>query len=95
LRDLPRDIWQQVAEQGPRPPGAAAGRGGQEALPAALEPLWDLNGWNLARSLQYCERLLLEAALHKAHGNQSHTARLLGITPRSVYNKLHKYHLHR
>jgi DNA-binding NtrC family response regulator len=54
----------------------------------------DLNDWNLSRSLQHCERLLLEAALHKAHGNQSETARLLGITPRSVYNKLHKHQLH-
>jgi len=46
--------------------------------------LLSLNGWNLSRSLQYCEKLLLEAALHKAHGNQSQTARLLGITPRSA-----------
>jgi len=52
--------------------------------------LLDLNGWNLSQSLQYCERLLLEAALHRAHGNQSRAAELLGITPRSVYNKLHK-----
>ena len=36
---------------------------------------------------------LLEAALHKAHGNQSQMARLLGITPRSIYNKVHKYQL--
>ena len=37
----------------------------------------------LAQALQHCERLLLEVALHRAHGNQSHTARLLGITPSS------------
>jgi transcriptional regulator with PAS, ATPase and Fis domain len=57
--------------------------------------LLDRNGWNLAHTLQYCERLCLEAALHKAHGNQSHVAHLLGITSRSVYNKIHKHHLPR
>ena len=106
LRDLPLEIWQQLSEQG-NPcqvslESADKGKGIQQAtqeplrqdIPASLVNLLDLNGWNLSRSLQYCERLLLEAALHKAHGNQSYTARLLGITPRSVYNKVHKYHLH-
>jgi transcriptional regulator with PAS, ATPase and Fis domain len=57
--------------------------------------LLDKNDWNLARALQNCERLCLEAALHKAHGNQSQVAHLLGITSRSVYNKIHKHHLPR
>ena len=30
----------------------------------------------------------------RAQGNQSQTARLLGITPRSVYNMVRKYNLH-
>jgi DNA-binding NtrC family response regulator len=55
----------------------------------------DRHEWNLARTLQACERLCLEAALHKVQGKQAHVARLLGITPRSVYNKVHKHHLHR
>jgi len=33
----------------------------------------------------------VEAAMRRAHGNQSESARLLGITPRSVYNKMQKY----
>jgi DNA-binding NtrC family response regulator len=106
LRDLPLEIWQQLSEQGKRPwvqsEAADDGKDTQkstletlrQAIPASIVNLLDLNGWNLSRSLQYCERLLLEAALHKAHGNQSQTARLLGITPRSVYNKVHKYQLH-
>jgi DNA-binding NtrC family response regulator len=57
----------------------------------SLATLLNLKGWNLARSLRHCERLLLEAALQKTNGNQSQAARILGITPRSVYNKLHKY----
>jgi DNA-binding NtrC family response regulator len=64
-------------------------------LPSSIASLLDVKGWNLARSLHYCERLLLEAALHKTRGNQLQTARLLGITARSVYNKIHKHQLHR
>jgi DNA-binding NtrC family response regulator len=105
LRDLPLEIWQQMSEQGqhlrvssePADEGKGLPKSTQEAwrqdIPTSIVNLLDLNDWNLSRSLQYCERLLLEAALHKAHGNQSQTARLLGITPRSVYNKVHKYHL--
>ena len=47
--------------------------------------------WNLARTLDYCEALLLEAALRRSGGNQSKAAQLMGITPRSVYNKIRKH----
>jgi transcriptional regulator with GAF, ATPase, and Fis domain len=106
LRDLPFEIWQQLSEQSKRPlDHPEQGDEGsdmwqftleippQKGLPSLVE-LLDLNGWNLTHALQYCERLLLEAALYKTHGNQAQTARLLGITPRSVYNKVHKHHLH-
>jgi transcriptional regulator with GAF, ATPase, and Fis domain len=107
LSDLPQEIWQQLSEQGnssSAQPEVASTRKDirtpppntpQQDIPSYVMNLLDVNGWNLSRSLQYCERLLLEAALHLAHGNQSQTARLLGITPRSVYNKVHKHHLHR
>jgi DNA-binding NtrC family response regulator len=53
--------------------------------------LLDANCWNLPRSIEICERHALEAAMGRTRGNQSQTARLLGITPRSVYNKLRKH----
>lgn len=53
------------------------------------------NGWSLSQSVNYCEKLLFEAALNASGGNQTRTARLLGITPRSVYNKYRKYNLTR
>jgi DNA-binding NtrC family response regulator len=53
----------------------------------------DANDWNLTRSMEICERHALEAAMARTQGNQSQTARLLGITPRSVYNKVRKYRL--
>jgi two-component system nitrogen regulation response regulator GlnG len=107
LRDLPWDIWQQLSQQGRDAGDQSAPTSGdraiqtpplpayQQELLASMAHLLERNDWNLARVLQDCERLFLEAALHKAHGNQSHVARMLGITPRSVYNKVHKYHLHR
>jgi transcriptional regulator with GAF, ATPase, and Fis domain len=106
LRDLPLDIWQQLSEPRTRPrvqsgPGIekedsqpATLQAAQQHIPSSIVSLLDLNGWSLSRSLEHCERLFVEAALHKAHGNQSAMARLLGITPRSVYNKLHKHQLH-
>jgi transcriptional regulator with PAS, ATPase and Fis domain len=59
----------------------------------ALVGILEANDWNLRRSLENCEREALEAAIKRTHGNQSKIARLLGITPRSVYNKVHKYRL--
>jgi DNA-binding NtrC family response regulator len=53
------------------------------------------NSGNLARTLDYCEREILSAALARSRGNQSQAARALGITPRSVYNKVHKHCLTR
>ena len=63
-------------------------------LHAHLSKLLDSNNWNLSQSLDHCEKLIIESALQQTHGNQSDTARLLGITPRSVYNKVRKHHLH-
>jgi two-component system, NtrC family, nitrogen regulation response regulator GlnG len=106
LRDLPIEIWQQLSLQGPFPkvnPEPVEAGQGKHSVPVRTRPedmlssivhLLDMHRWNLSRSLQHCERLMLEAALHKTHGSQSHTARLLGIAPRTVYNKVHQYHLH-
>jgi transcriptional regulator with PAS, ATPase and Fis domain len=107
LSDLPPELWQQLSEQGQsllaQPETASEGKdihkssqqNLQHHMPSDLMGLLDANGWSLSRSLQHCERLLLEAALRLTHGNQSQTAQLLGITPRSVYNKVHKHQLHR
>jgi DNA-binding NtrC family response regulator len=63
------------------------------ALLTSLIHLLDANGWNLPRSMEICERHALQAAMGRTQGNQSETAKLLGITPRSVYNKLRKHRL--
>jgi transcriptional regulator with PAS, ATPase and Fis domain len=100
LLDLPDDAWREIAdgEAHAQAPGEAESCGTKSPAPddlhAQLTRVLDLNNWNLARSLEYCERLLLEAAITRTHGNQTQTARLLGITARSVYNKLRKHNLH-
>jgi DNA-binding NtrC family response regulator len=46
--------------------------------------------WNLAHAIRHLESVLVRGALTAAKGKQSEAARLLGISPRSVYNKLRK-----
>ncbi|MET0647232.1 MAG: sigma 54-interacting transcriptional regulator [Pyrinomonadaceae bacterium] len=100
LLDLPPDAWRELAvgESSAQAPEAAEADAAHptspEELRAQLAHVLDDNGWNLTRSLEYCERLLLESALERAEGNQTQTAKLLGITARSVYNKVRKHNLH-
>ena len=105
LSDLPIEVWRQLSEQRENPSlrseevnegkesGELAPETPPQVTPSYLVKLLHANSWSLSRSLQYCEKLFLEAALHTAQGNQSQTARLLGITPRSVYNMVRKYNL--
>jgi DNA-binding NtrC family response regulator len=64
-----------------------------ENLTSFFVQMLERNDWNLRRSLESCERQALEAAVKRTQGKQSQVARLLGITPRSVYNKVRKYRL--
>lgn len=76
------------------PPPSSAPQPPQHEVQSHLFHLLKNNNWNLPESLEQCERLLLEAVLDHTHGNQTQTARLLSITPRSVYNKMRKHQLH-
>jgi Nif-specific regulatory protein len=103
LSDLTPAEWGQLSREVDRPgsqSGAVQKEGEKQfagAGPTELQPdflsILDQHDWNLSRSLEFCERALLECALKYTRGNQSHTARLIGITPRSVYNKLQKHKL--
>jgi transcriptional regulator with GAF, ATPase, and Fis domain len=107
LNDLPAELWQLLSRQ-EEDPGAIHVRETDGPLVATSPPagaacdiashlaaLLGATGWTLSQSLAHCERALVEAALELAHGNQSRTAKLLGITSRSVYNKLRKHRLGR
>jgi transcriptional regulator with GAF, ATPase, and Fis domain len=96
LSDLPVEAWQQLSQgpdamQAPQRKSAGSGELDPQVIANYVRILLDANGWNLSRSLAHCEREAVEAAMQRAKGNQSESARLLGITPRSVYNKMRKY----
>jgi DNA-binding NtrC family response regulator len=107
LRDLPAEVWRELAarpEGGLDPLGiqnpvsngeASTQNGPAHVFSSYLVDLVSANGWSLGQALQHCERVLLEAALHRKGGNQSQTARLLGLTPRSVYTKIRRHQLFR
>jgi transcriptional regulator with PAS, ATPase and Fis domain len=94
LRDLPPEVWQQLATTVNDTPhiNAASPRAD---LDEHLAALLDEAGWSLEQSLDHCEKLLLRSALRRTRGNQAQTAQLLKITPRSVYNKMQKHQLPR
>ena len=103
LGDLTPTEWEQLSDEvrpangqdGPDDSNGEADSGKTE--PDDRQPnflsILNRNGWNLSKSLEYCERSLLQCALQFSEGNQSRTVRLIGITPRSVYNKLRKHKL--
>jgi DNA-binding NtrC family response regulator len=95
ISDLPVEILLQLSgtEEDVVAPKADVNFLDSQTLVNSLVRLLEANDWNLARSLESCERHALEAAMERMRGNQSQTARLLGITARSVYNKVRKYQL--
>ena len=93
LSDLTPNVWEELSETTTPSARSVAQPQGADDLQPHFVDILDSNGWNLSKSLAFCERLLLECALKSARGNQSQTARLIGITPRSVYNKLQKHKL--
>jgi DNA-binding NtrC family response regulator len=102
LADLPVDVLHQLAGRLELNSAALSRHAEPPALGEQMpsEPMHEFakrilesQEWNLPRALRECERQVFEVALHRAEGNQSQAARLLGITPRSVYNKIRKHGL--
>ena len=97
LGDLAPALWQELcrAEAVAAAPPALdqSGQGGDHEFVADPIRIARQHGWKLNACLAHCEREIVEAAMQQVHHNQSQAARLLGLTPRSIYNKLRKYHL--
>jgi DNA-binding NtrC family response regulator len=100
LSDLPPELWLELAHlAGAQKPDAETGAEPESTTPSGPAPLLDAVGvleacsWQLGRALDLCEQKIVGAALGVSSGNRSRAARLLGISPRSIFNKLRKYHL--
>lgn len=104
LSDLPEDILCTITGEYARPDQSSGVKTtappADQSVPASsemnifqpfLQPLH--SGRTLEASLQEYERLIVDAALKHSNGCQSAAALILGITPRSVYNKVKKYGL--
>jgi len=99
LSALPPEIWRELSAAvetpgvpDPSEPATTAARvelTGGELENHALQYLQH-HGWSLGNAIRHLESILVLGALSFSGGNQSEAARLLGVTPRSVYNKLHK-----
>ncbi|MFW5930471.1 MAG: sigma-54-dependent transcriptional regulator [Desulfosalsimonas sp.] len=66
-----------------------SGTGTEQQQEAAAYPESGLS--NSASSLDEMEKSAVVSAIHRAGGNKSEAARLLGITRRTLYNKIEKY----
>jgi transcriptional regulator with PAS, ATPase and Fis domain len=96
LRDLPVELLQQLSAPAPSAQPASQVENSEferAEIARDVVRLLEVNEWNLSRSLEACERQAMEAAMRRVSGNQSKAAHLLGITPRSVYNKMRKHRL--
>ena len=60
---------------------------------ATLAALPPNNSATLSGALDECERELLRSVLQANKGNRTAAARVLGVTPRSIYNKIRKHGL--
>ncbi len=102
LGDLPFDVWEQLSHERDAPllsdqPGAptethgSAPCSGKAEAPIRIPADLKEAGLNLQAFLAQCEKYIIGAALKRAKGNHSKAAQLLGISPRTVYNKVRKY----
>ncbi|HEX4567262.1 MAG TPA: sigma-54 dependent transcriptional regulator [Vicinamibacterales bacterium] len=100
LSSLPPESLREIS-CAPRPSESAgnddhppAGHGAADAG-APLDPvaILDAASWKLQTALDLCEQRLVAAALGASHGNRSRAARLLGISPRCIFNKMRKHRL--
>ena len=93
LRDLPPEIWAELARLDSRPSTAAAAGVDQGPVRINAVAVLEAARWELGRALDLCEEEMVAAALGASQGNRSRAARMLGISPRTFFNKMRKHRL--
>lgn len=93
VTDLPAELWREISSKSAAngtctSPAQSEPHG---AGPPFVDDLLRRHNFALEGCIGECEDLLIHAVLASCHGNQAQAARLLGITPRSMYNKLRKH----
>jgi len=89
LKDLPPHAWLELLQSSSVKPETSA----QSPMLSLAIRIGEQCDWNLGKCLFECEREIVQAAMLRTRNNQSQAARLLGLTPRSVYNKIRKHKL--
>jgi len=104
LSDLPSELWLELSRADDPPasdetttdgasPSSSTAHAQDRASPLDPVAVLDAAAWKLEGALDLCERKLVAAALGASRGNRSRAARLLGISPRCIFNKMRKYRL--
>jgi DNA-binding NtrC family response regulator len=101
LKNLPPELWLELSRAAGAPTSDAASGGSaseetrrdDRAVPLNPVAILDATAWKLEDALELCEQHLVAAALGASRGNRSRAARLLGISPRCIFNKMRKHRL--
>lgn len=93
LKDLPPDVWLELLQSGSVKATMTTDVHPQSSMQFLANRIGEQWEWNLEKCLSEFEREIVQAAMFQTRNNQSQAARLLGLTPRSVYNKIRKHKL--
>jgi transcriptional regulator with GAF, ATPase, and Fis domain len=91
LSSLPPEFWQELARSGVD--ATEPSRIRDASTPLDPVAILEASAWKLDGALALCEQQLVAAALGASRGNRSRAARLLGISPRCIFNKMRKHRL--
>lgn len=93
VADLPSDLWRELsAHAGGNHGTDQSGQltAARNVIPNFVEEMLRRHNFDLGDCLEEWEDMLIHSVLCSCAGNQAKAARLLGITPRSMYNKLRR-----
>lgn len=95
LCNLPQEVWLELASRGGDAPLTAPAKSPEprtaDMLAADLFRMCSTEKRALPHLLEEIERLVLTSAIEALHGDLTKAGAVLGLKPRTLYNKRHKY----